>query len=82
VQTVTPAIVVKAVAFGLVGTLILCVVGIIILAVLQQPIPDVLQNVTIGTLGAVAGLLARTGSDPQQVEVVNEPEDPVPTAEA
>jgi hypothetical protein len=70
---VTPAIVVKTVAFGLVGTLLLCVIGIVVLAALGITIPDTLTNIAIGALGAVAGLLARTGSDPQPVEVVNEP---------
>lgn len=47
------------VAVLLVGaTLILSVVGIIVLAVQAQPVPDVLQNVAVGSMTGLLGLLA------------------------
>lgn len=39
-------------------TLIVSVMGIIYLALETQPIPDVLQNVSIGALTGLVGLLA------------------------
>lgn len=79
----TPRNVVSAVAWGLVGTMFIGVLGIIALAMFGRPVPDVVANVTLTVVGAVAGLLARTGSDdaPQRVEVVNQPQDPVPTTD-
>lgn len=79
----TPRNVVSAVAWGLVGTMFVGVLGIIALAMFGRPVPDVVANVTLTVVGAVAGLLARTGSDdaPQQVEVVNPPQQPVPTTD-
>lgn len=47
------------VAVLLVGlTLLLSVVGIIVLAVNAQPVPDVLQNVAVGSMTGLLGLLA------------------------
>lgn len=43
--------------------LILSVVGIVLLAVLEQPIPDVLQNVAVGSLTGLVGLLVPSGRD-------------------
>lgn len=67
---------VRLVIAGLAGTLVLCVAGIIALAVLERAVPDVLSNVTVGTLGALAAMLARTGDT--DVRVVNDPDEPVP----
>lgn len=50
---------------GFVGLcLILCVVGIILLSIQnpQRSIPDVLQNVTVGSLTGLVGLLVRPPS--------------------
>lgn len=33
--------------------------GIILLAVVEKPVPDVLQNITVGSLTALAALLVR-----------------------
>jgi hypothetical protein len=77
---VTPRPVIVAVAVGLVATMLVGIIGIIVLAVLSKPTPDILANVTLTVVGAVAGLLARTGSDatPQDVQVVNRPNEPIP----
>lgn len=36
--------------------------GVIALAMLEHPIPDVLQNLAVGSMTAVGALLARSGS--------------------
>lgn len=47
------------VAVMLVGaTLLLSVVGIIALALTAHPVPDVLQNVAVGSMTGLLGLLA------------------------
>jgi hypothetical protein len=47
--------------------IVLCVLGIIALALREQPVPDVLTNVTIGALGLLGGLLVpnRGGAEQQ-----------------
>lgn len=60
------------VAGGLVGILLLTVTGIIVLAGLDKPSPSVLDNLASGALGALAALLARVGTEPQAVQVVND----------
>lgn len=52
--------------------LILSVVGIVLLAVLEQPIPDVLQNVAVGSLTGLVGLLVPSGRDQDTSEPVDE----------
>lgn len=52
---------------GFVGLcLILCVVGIVLLSLAnpQRTVPDVLQNVTVGSLTGLVGLLVRPPSTP------------------
>jgi hypothetical protein len=50
---------------SLVGAcLVLCVAGIVLLAVLGHPVPDVLQNVAIGSLTGLVGLLVRPADRP------------------
>jgi FtsH-binding integral membrane protein len=44
---------------GLVVTLLACVVGIVALALQNHTIPDVLQNLAIGNLTGLVGLLVR-----------------------
>ena len=69
-------------------TLLLCAAGVIALGVLEKNIPDVLQNLAVGALTGIAGLLARTPTDknptPTPVTVVNQqqpvPVDPTPPA--
>lgn len=67
---------VRLVIVGLVAGLVLGVLGIIVLAALERSVPDVLSNVTVGVLGALAAMLARTGDT--DVRVVNDEADPVP----
>lgn len=43
-------------AVALIG--VLCVVGIIVLAILQRGIPDVLENVTVASVTGLVALLA------------------------
>jgi hypothetical protein len=52
---------------GFVGVCLLaCVVGIVVLSLAnpQRTIPDVLQNVTVGSLTGLVGLLVRPPSQP------------------
>lgn len=50
------------VAVGIVGALaVIAVLGIIGLAVYGQPVPDVLQNVAVGSMTGLLGLLATPG---------------------
>lgn len=49
--------VVAVVGLTLLGGLL----GVVLLAVNGQPVPDVLQNVTIGSLTLLGGLLVPTG---------------------
>lgn len=52
----------KYVVTALAATLILALLGIIGLAWNGSPIPDVLQNVAVGALTALAGVLVPTTS--------------------
>lgn len=48
---------------GFVGITVLAgLAGIIVLSANAQPIPDVLQNVTVGALTGLVGLLVPSGS--------------------
>lgn len=71
---------VRLVIAGLAGTLLLSVIGIIVLGVTDNAVPDVLSNLSVGSLAALAGILARTGES--DVRVVNDPADPVPVEPA
>jgi hypothetical protein len=61
-------------------TLISCVAAIATLAALHVDSPGILDNLAVGSLTGLAGLLARGPHDeqPQDVNVVNAPNDPVP----
>lgn len=51
-----------ALVIGFVGaTLLGSLVGIVLLALNAQPIPDVLQNVAVGALTGLVGLLVPAG---------------------
>lgn len=67
-------------ALTLLGALaLLSCAGIIGLAVLGKPIPDVLQNVAVGSMTAVGALLARSaGSDSGADEAPERPDTPAP----
>lgn len=58
----------KWVIIALASTLLLAVVGIIYLASTAHTIPDVLQNIAVGALTALAGVLVPTtrSQGPQQ----------------
>lgn len=43
---------------------LLAVIGIVVLAVTEHPIPDVLQNVAVGAMTAVGALLTRVDPRP------------------
>lgn len=62
------------------GALVLCIIGIVVLAVLELAIPDILENATVGSLTGLVGLLA-SPRPPAQVEVVNDDDQPVPVTE-
>lgn len=69
----------RAVVLFLGGTLALTVLGIAVLAGLDKAIPGILENVAVGCLTGLAGLLARGPSDePQDVRVVQPHGQPVP----
>lgn len=56
---------VRYVVAALAAVLLVSVVGIIVLAFNGQAIPDVLQNIAVGSLTALAGVLVPvTGSPP------------------
>lgn len=56
-------------ALTLLGALaLLSCAGVIALAVLEHPVPDVLQNLAVGSMTAVGALLARSGSGEQSAE--------------
>ena len=72
----------RAVVLFLGGTLALAVVGIAVLAGLDKAIPGILENVAVGCLTGLAGLLARGPSDePQDVRITNRPAEAVPVEE-
>lgn len=62
------------------AVLILCVAGIIGITIgTDDAIPDVLQNIAVGSLTGLVGLLTQRGHDgATPVTVVNSPVDPVP----
>jgi len=45
------------------GTLVLCVAGIIALTGFERTVPDILENVTVGALTGLVGLLATARDD-------------------
>lgn len=70
----------RIIAVSVAAVLVLCVVGIVLLALSDKPVPDILENVTVGALTGLVGLLAspKGGDAPQDVNVVNRRDDPVP----
>lgn len=66
---------------GLVGLSV--VVGGIVLAIDGKTIPDALIALGAGAVASVGSILAHTSTnEPQPVNVVNPPADPVPVADA
>lgn len=69
---------------GLAVTLLVCVLGTIALTLHGDPVPDLLKELGVGSLGGLAGILARTNTEPgpiQPVNVVSPPATPVPVAD-
>lgn len=73
----------KVIAVAVAGVLVLCVVGIVILTLFDKAVPDILENVTVGSLTGLVGLLASprggepvpvTGEGGGPVEVIASPE--------
>jgi hypothetical protein len=61
------------------ATLILSLLAIAVLAGLDKLVPNVLENMAVGALTGLAGLLSRRPEEgPQEVRVVNVAGDPVP----
>lgn len=67
------------VAGGLVLFGLLALAGVIALSATGNDVPGVLENLASGALGALAALLARVGITTDDVRVVNDHTDPVPT---
>lgn len=67
-------------ALTLLGALaLLSCAGVIALAVLEHPVPDVLQNLAVGSMTAVGALLARSGSGESAAdEAPKRPDTPTP----
>lgn len=56
------------------ATLMVCVLGIIGITIFtDDPIPDVLQNIAVGSLTGLVGLLVTPRENVQQVRVVDQP---------
>ena len=64
------------------GLLALFVVGGgIYLTAQDKSLPGELIAIGSAAAGAIGGILSRTGTEPQPVEVINVPADPVPVAQ-
>ena len=74
---------IRAVTLGLIGGVLGGLVIAGVLTAMGHPIPGLVDDVVKISLGALAALLARTGTDvPQPVQVVNEADEAVPVEEA
>jgi hypothetical protein len=62
-------------ALTMLGALaLLSCAGVIALAMLERPVPDVLQNLAVGSMTAVGALLARSGgADPRPDQSPDDP---------
>lgn len=71
----------------LVGTLgaalLICVIGVIVLAATGHPVDDILKQAITGLITGLLGIFTRTpaSSESTPVHVVNDTRDPVPTVE-
>lgn len=59
---------IRIVTVSLAALAVASLAGIVFLSATSHPIPDVLQNVVIGAMSALAALLASTKSEPVAVE--------------
>ena len=73
---------VRIVLYTLAFVLVASVAGELGLAFLERAIPDQIDRLANIALGAVASILVRTSSEPQEVQVMNQPADPVPVDDA
>lgn len=55
---------VSIVVGGLALALLIAVIGVIVLAIGNHPVPDLLKEIGVGALAALAGILARTNTEP------------------
>lgn len=55
---------VSIVVGGLALALLIAVLGVIVLAIGNHPVPDLLKEIGVGALAALAGILARTNTEP------------------
>jgi hypothetical protein len=62
-------------ALTMLGALaLLSCAGVIALAMMERPVPDVLQNLAVGSMTAVGALLARSGgADPRPDQSPDDP---------
>lgn len=67
------------VVYFLGGALLLSIAGVIVLNFFTRPVDDILKQVIVGCLTGIAGILAKDSGKAQDVNVVNQPTDPVPT---
>lgn len=64
---------VRLVIFGLLTSLILSIVGIVSLSMTNHTVDDILKQIAIGSLTALAGILAKTTPDDPAPIVVQAP---------
>lgn len=74
---------VRAIALGLMGIALVVVLGSLYLVNNGRAIPDSLIAIGSAALGGASTFLVstRSGADPAEVQVMNQPGDPVPTVE-
>ena len=72
-----------AVVLTLGATLLSCVAAIAVLSGLDNNVPTILENLAVGSLTGLAGLLAKgpASDEAQNVNVINPQSDPVPTTD-
>lgn len=71
----------RIVVATLAAVVIIGVAAMSYLATTQTPIPDQLDRLVVGAMGALGAILATTraaGDPPAEVQVVNEADEPVP----
>lgn len=67
----------QSVVFIVGAALLTSIAGIVALAVLRQPVPDVLQNVAVGCLTGLVGLLVPAGSRAEQTDDLRGEQPPI-----
>lgn len=67
---------------GFLGTVALvCIGGVIALSFVGKTVPDSLIALGSSAVGAIGGILAKTGTEPTETTVVNTSAQPVPTTD-